>query len=96
MGNRKPPPPEGPLPVDPDRLRRQFPELTEEDLAAYVEVTRAILSAPGPAERAQRTREVMTDAGNARERGAEGTLSVAEARALRYLSAIEKMQGRTS
>jgi hypothetical protein len=84
------------LPVDPDRLRRQFPALTADDVAAYVEVTRFILAAPGPYERAQRTRQVMTDARNARQRSAEDTLTSAESRALKYLNALEKMQGRTS
>lgn len=96
MAKRKPPAPEGPLPVDPERLRRQFPALTAADVAAYVEITRFILAAAGPSERAQRTRQVMTDARNARQRNAEDTLTSAESRALKYLTALEKMQGRTS
>jgi hypothetical protein len=96
MAKRKPAAPESALPVDPERLRRQFPALTAADVAAYVDVTRFILAAAGPSERAQRTRQVMADARNARQRSAEETLSSAESRALKYLTALEKMQGRTS
>ena len=46
------------LPVDPDRLRRQFPDLTAEDVDAYVAVTRRILDAP-PGERPRITRDAL-------------------------------------
>ena len=67
--------------MDPERLRRQFPALTDDDVAAYAEVTRRILAAP-PAERARVTREVLQQA-----RRGEDALAV------RYLRAVEKMQG---
>jgi hypothetical protein len=82
------------LPVDPERLRRQFPALTDDDLAAYVEVTRRILSVAGAGDRAKLTRDVLARGRGAREqpqaRAPEDLL------ALRYLQAVEKMQGRTS
>ena len=96
MARSGPPAPEGALPVDPERLRRQFPALSDEDLAAYVEVTREILAAPAP-ERARRTRDVLAAGRRAREAGGgAGAPGAAERRAARYLAAIEKMQGRTS
>ena len=52
---------EAPLPVDPERLRRQFPALTDEDVEAYVTVTRRILSASA-ADRARLTRETLARA----------------------------------
>jgi hypothetical protein len=33
------------LPVDPERLRAQFPDLTDEDVDAYVRVTRTVMAA---------------------------------------------------
>jgi hypothetical protein len=87
----RPPPGEVPLPVDVERLRRQFPALTAEDLEAYAAVTRRILAASDPVARARITRETL-----ARGRAARG----AEPRdeddrlALRYLTAVDKMQGR--
>jgi hypothetical protein len=83
------------LPVDPDRLRRQFPELTDADVEAYETVTRNILDKKGPAERGRATRETLETARSAREKP-EGRLTEAERLALRYLEAVEKMQGRTS
>ena len=94
MARSKRPSPEGALPVDPERLRREFPALSDADLAAYVEVTREILGA-SPGERARRTREVLAAGRKAREAGPEASLSEAERRAARYLAALEKMQGRT-
>jgi hypothetical protein len=87
------PAPEGGLPVDPERLRRQFPALTDEDLQAYVEVTRRILGGP-PGERARLTREVLARGRQARDGAAPA--SAEDALALRYVRAVEKMQGRTS
>jgi hypothetical protein len=74
--------------VDVDRLRKQFPSLTEEDLEAYVAVTRRIVST-GAADRARVTREILARARAARDaapRDDEDQL------ALRYLTAVEKMQ----
>ncbi|HEV7498416.1 MAG TPA: hypothetical protein VGQ33_00375 [Vicinamibacteria bacterium] len=85
------------LPVDPARLRRQFPDLTDTDIAAFEEVTRRILSEPRPAERAKLTSAFVAQGRAARERAASGmTLSAEEFLAARYLTAVEKMQGRTS
>ena len=85
------------LPVDPERLRRQFPELTDADLEAYETVTRRILEKKGPAERGKVTGDIMETARTARAKaGAGGPLTEAERLALRYLEAVEKMQGRTS
>ena len=81
---------EPPLPVDPERLRRQFPALTDADVEAYVTVTRRIMAAAA-ADRARITRETLARARAAREaspRDAEETL------AARYLAAVEKMQSR--
>ena len=88
----KRPPDAAALPVDPGRLRRQFPDLTEDDVAAYVEVTRRILEERDPAARARVTRDTLARARSAREAGARDE---ADRLALRYLSAVEKMQGRS-
>ncbi len=85
------------LPVDPARLRRQFPGLTDDDLAAYEEVTRRILSERRPDARARLTRQMTSNGRQARERAAAGeTLSAQESLAVRYLAAVEKMQGRVA
>jgi hypothetical protein len=85
------------LPVDPARLRKQFPDLDDGDMAAFEEVTRRILSEPRVAERARLTRSFVAQGKTARERmGAGMTLSAEEFLAARYLTAVEKMQGRTS
>ena len=85
------------LPVDPARLRRQFPALTDADVAAYEEVTARILAERRPDARAALTRKIVADGRRARDRAAKGeTLSDAESTAARYLAAVEKMQGRTS
>ena len=83
------------LPVDPDRLRRQFPSLTDVDIEAYETVTRSILDKKGPAERGRATREILETARSAREKS-EDRLTEAERLALKYLDALDKMQGRTS
>jgi hypothetical protein len=88
---KRPPTGEAPLPVDVERLRRQFPALTAEDLEAYVTVTRLILSAGDPADRARITRETLARGRAARAaepRDDEDCLAV------RYLAAVGKMQGR--
>ena len=82
----------GPLPVDPERLRARFPDLTDEDLEAYTTVTRRVLR--DPASKARSMLEVMARARSAREKQAGGgPLTRDEALALSYLRAVEKMQG---
>jgi hypothetical protein len=82
------------LPVDPERLRRLFPQLTEEDLAAYAEVTRRILSEPSPERRARLIRDTLARGRQARDRQAAGAvLAEGEILDLRYLQAVAKMQG---
>jgi hypothetical protein len=81
------------LPVDPARLHRQFPDLTEGDIAAYEEVTRRILAEGKPEARARLTREIVARGREAGARAATGaTLSNEETLAVRYLAAVEKMQ----
>ena len=85
-----------PLPVDPERLRRQFPELTAEDLQAYEEVTRRILAQASADRRAQLTRETLARGRQARDKQAGGAaLTADEARDLGYLRAVAKMQAST-
>ncbi len=81
------------LPVDPERLRRQFPSLTDEDLAAYAEVTRSLLV--DPARRGRRLAEVLAAGQRGREKeAASAPLEDDERLALAYVRALEKMQGR--
>jgi hypothetical protein len=83
------------LPVDPERLRRQFPSLTDEDLAAYAEVTRSLLA--DPARRGRRLAEVLAAAQRGREKEtAAAPLDDEERLALAYVRALEKTQGRHS
>ena len=84
---------EAPLPVDVERLRKQFPALTAEDLDAYVAMTRRILSTPDPADRARLTREILAR-GRAARAGAPRDDD--DRLALRYLASVEKMQPLTS
>ena len=80
--------------MDPEKLLAQFPQLSDDDLAAYVEITRRILS--DPAARGRAMAEVLTRARTARGKQAAGQgLDGDESLALRYLNAVEKMQGRT-
>ena len=80
------------LPVDLDRLRREFPGLTDEDVAAYVEVTRRILAAPAEG-RGRVTRDTLAGARAARDKAGRGDpLTPAETVLARYLAAVEKMQ----
>jgi len=82
-----------PLPVDPERLRREFPELSVGDLRAYEEVTRRILAEPSPDGRARLTRDTLARGRQARDKhAAGGTLSQDEARDFNYLQAVTKMQ----
>jgi len=80
------------LPVDPERLRREFPALTPEDIEAYVQVTRRILGA-APAARPRVIRESLDGGRRARESAARGEpLEAGEALLARYLDAMAKMQ----
>ena len=83
------------LPVDPARLKAQFPALTDDDVDAYVFVTRRILAASTAEDRARITRETLT-LGRAAQGKLAGneTLSSREQSALRYVTALEKMQAR--
>ena len=84
------------LPVDPERLRRQFPELTGEDVAAYEKVTRRILGERSPDQRARLTRDTLARGRQARDQQAAGAvLTEAQALDLRYLQAVAKMQAST-
>jgi len=86
----------GSLPVDPKRLRRQFPELTAQDLEAYEEVTHLILGEPSAERRARLTRETLARGRQARDKQASGgALTKDEARDLGYLQAVAKMQAST-
>jgi hypothetical protein len=80
------------LPVDPERLRGLFPSLSDDDLAAYAEVTRALLAEPRV--RGRRLAEVLAAAQRGREReAAAAPLPDDERLALAYVRALEKMQG---
>ena len=82
---------EAALPVDVERLRRQFPGLTDDDVDAYVTVTRRILATRDPAERARITRETLARGragGDAAGRDDDDRL------AARYVAAVGKMQGK--
>ncbi len=81
------------LPVEPARLRREFPTLSDEDLAAYEAVTRALLA--HPSSRGRRLAAVLAAADRAREKEAAGVvLEEEERQALAYARALAKMQGR--
>jgi hypothetical protein len=71
------------LPVDPERLRREFPELTDDDLDAYVTVTKRILAAKA-GDRPRLTREVL-------EKGRQKKDDLSA----RYVAAVDKMQRST-
>jgi hypothetical protein len=82
------------LPVDPARLKEQFPELAAEELEAYVAITRRVLAKPE--ERARAMRELMAQAGEAERKAAAGErLKAEEALLVRYLRAVSKMQRST-
>ncbi|HSD67785.1 MAG TPA: hypothetical protein VLF95_13850 [Vicinamibacteria bacterium] len=81
------------LPVEPERLRERFPSLTDDDLAAYAEVTRRLLA--DPARRGGRLADVLSAAQRGREKeAAAAPLEDEERLALAYVRALEKMQGR--
>jgi hypothetical protein len=83
------------LPVDPERLRARFPALTDDDLDAYVTVSRRVL---GDARTRGRTMRALMQAAEAarQKESAAKPLTDEESLALRYRRAIEKMQGRVS
>jgi hypothetical protein len=84
------------LPVDPERLRAEFPEVSSEDLEAYVTVTGRVLAASGQ-ERPGLMREALEGGLKAREKEAQGaTLTEQERLWLRYRAALEKMQRPTA
>ena len=77
------------LPVDPERLRLRFPSLTDEDLAAYAEVTARILADPG----GRVLGGILSAAQRAGEKAAAGAaLEPEERSALAYAEALRKMQ----
>ncbi len=73
-----------------ERLRRQFPALTDDDVDAYVTVTRRIMAASA-ADRPGITRETLARARAARP---DAPPDDEDRLALRYLAAVTKMQGR--
>ena len=78
--------------MEPERLRARFPALTDDDLDAYLTITKRVLADPGSRGRAMA--EVMAAGRRALEKEATGAaLSEEEALALRYLAAVDKMQG---
>jgi hypothetical protein len=78
------------IPVPAERLKQQFPALTDDDLEAYTQVTTRLL---GQSKRGKALSEVMTTAVRAREKDAAGeALDAEESLALRYVRAMEKMQ----
>jgi hypothetical protein len=88
--------PEPPLPIDPERLRKSFPDLTDADVAAYVAITRRVLGSDQK-QRAQTLHGLMQNGRAAQERAASGgSLSEDEALLVRYLGAVQKMQPKRS
>jgi hypothetical protein len=84
----------GDLPIDVDRLKAEFPDLSDDDLEAYVTVTRRVLG--DPSARARTMREVMEGARQAEQKAASGGKLTADEQVLvRYLSAMAKMQRST-
>jgi hypothetical protein len=84
------------LPVDPERLRAEFPEVSSEDIDAYVKVTQRVLAA-GAKDRPSLMRQILDGALDAREKEAHGgSLSDQERLWVRYRAAVEKMQRSTA
>lgn len=82
------------LPVELDRLKAEFPDLTDEDLHAYVSITRRVLS--DPAGRGRAMRDVLERARAARlEQAGGATLGKDDLLLVRYLAAMDKMQRST-
>jgi septal ring factor EnvC (AmiA/AmiB activator) len=79
------------LPVDPERLRRAFPALTDEDVDAYAAVTRELLA--DPRSRGRRLAEILSAAQRGREKEAASLpLEEEERRAVAYARALARMQ----
>ena len=78
------------LPVDPERLRARFPDLDDGDLAAYVEVTQRVLA--NPTRKGRLMAEILAEGRRVRGKARE-SLTADESLALKYLIAVEKMQG---
>lgn len=94
-GKEPDPAPSTRLPVEPERLKQQFPSLTDQDLEAYVEVTARVLG--DAAARGRSMAALLATARAAREKQAGGRpITSDEVLALRYLVAVEKMQARTT
>ena len=84
----------GGLPVDVERLRAEFPDLTDGELRAYVTVTQRVLGEP--ATRAQTMREILDRSRQAQQKEASGArLSEDEEVLVHYLSALARMQQTT-
>jgi hypothetical protein len=81
------------LPVEPERLRRRYPSLSDEDLAAFAQVSARVLGAAGA--RGRVLADVMSAAQRAAEKEAAGaSLDAEERTALLYARALTKMQDR--
>jgi septal ring factor EnvC (AmiA/AmiB activator) len=80
------------LPVEPERLKRSFPSLTDEDLVAYSATTKALLGEARS--RGRRLAEILSAAQRAREKEAAAVpLDDDERLSLAYVRALDKMQG---
>ena len=78
-------------PVDPERLRARFPDLTADDLAAYLEVTGHVLADPDARDLPHRLLALAPAA----ERRAPDDRTREDRLALRYRDAMRKMQAST-
>lgn len=79
------------LPVDPERLRREFPALEDRDLDAWEVVTRRLLA--DPRRRGALLAELVAAAERARQKEASAlALDEEERLGLDYLRAMAKMQ----
>ncbi len=82
------------VPIEPGRLKEEFPGLTTDELDAYVTVTKRVLAKPEA--RARVMRDVMAQADEAQRKASVGArLKPEEALLLRYLRALSKMQRST-
>lgn len=82
------------LPVEPQRLKKEFPALTAEELDAYVAITKRVLGNPEARSRAMR--EVIERAKQAEAKAAEGgSPNREELLLIGYLRALSKMQRST-
>jgi hypothetical protein len=79
-------------PVDPARLKAQFPALTDEDVAAYLDVTKRVLADKDAAEDLPAT---LLARARALRASAEEARTDEDRRAVAYLAAVLKMQSST-